>query len=144
MTGHPAIDTTDFPVCDVRVPPEVVSRILDRLDAAQPSPEASQRRSERYSLRGLAVLVLIGADGVTEAIIRVRLRNVSRHGVAFLSARPILPGTAFRIGLPIGPAGETVERAATAVRCRLVGHGLHEVGAEFSSVLPKRVAPDTR
>jgi hypothetical protein len=66
----------------------------------------------------------------------VRLRNISRHGVAFLCRTVMRPGTPLIIHLPIGPESSMVERRATVRRCRHVEGMIHEIGAEFGADSP--------
>ena len=91
----------------------------------------SRRRSTRHRLRGAAVVVKVQKHSIWPTVYRIRLRNVSRHGVAFLSRAPMMPGDFLRIELPIGPRSNMVEKHAIVRRCRYVEDMIHEVGAEF-------------
>ena len=127
------MSTTSRPVHDVGLSDEQVTLILDKLDAMEARVKKSERRSDRRYLRGTAMLVNLSRPGYTMADFRVRLRNISRHGVAFLSGNAMQPGTRLRIQLPIGPDLSIVEQEAVVTRCRQVESQVHEIGAEFPS-----------
>ena len=112
-----------------------VTKLLDELDACEVEPRASERRSNRHPFRGTALVVKMSLPGFTTADFCVRLRNISRHGVAFLSRHAFEPGAKLSLELPIGQHLEIVERQAVVVRNRQVGDQVYEVGAEFSVVL---------
>ena len=120
-------------VQDIGISDEDVTRILDRLDAVECETQKSKRRSDRRYLRGTAVIANMSLPGYTTADYRVRLRNVSNHGVVFLTRHSWDPGTRFEIQLPIGPELEAVESKAVVVRCRHVEGPVCEIGAEFAS-----------
>ena len=120
-------------VQDLGISDEEVTRILDRLDEAERQVKTSERRSTRRYLRGTAMIVNMSRPGYTMADYRVRLRNVSDHGVVFLSRHAWDAGTRFDIELPIGPDLSIVEKKATVVRCRHVEGPICEIGAEFIS-----------
>ena len=124
---------SDEMVFDIRISEEAVRRILDRLDSEESDVTKSLRRSERQPLHGKFVVVRVVAVDAPPTNLGTRLRNVSRHGIAFLSGRPILPGTPLKVRLPIGPEGKHVDKEAVCVRCRWVESVIHEVGAEFTS-----------
>lgn len=123
------------PICDIRLPPEAIERILNELDKNQCEVPNSKRRSERFRVKGRAVIVtVISGDHLAQApeqLIRVRLRNISQHGFAFLSGIMIPPEGHIKVDLPIGKGGEPVEKLAVVRRCRHVTGMVHEIGAEF-------------
>lgn len=112
---------------------EDVTRILDRLDAMECRTNISERRSDRRYLRGTAIITNMSLPGFTMADYRVRLRNVSQHGVCFLTRHSWEAGTRFEIQLPIGSNLDIVDHKAVVVRCRHVEGPICEIGAEFTS-----------
>ncbi len=118
-------------VQDIGLPDKDATRVLDALDAAECDPQADKRRSTRDYLRGTAVFVTLQASRPPAVAFRVRFRNVSKHGVAFLSCGPMVVGTRLRMELPAGNDLDTVERHAVGRRCRHVEQMIHEIGAEF-------------
>ena len=120
-------------VQDLDISDEEVNRILDRLDAMERQTKSSARRSDRRYLRGTAIITNMSLPGYTTADYRVRLRNVSQHGVVFLCRHSWEPGTRFDIQLPIGPDLSVVEKTAVVVRCRYVEGPICEIGADFIS-----------
>ena len=120
-------------VQDLGISDEEVTRILDRLDAMERQTKTSARRSDRRYLRGTAIITNMSRPGYTMADYRVRLRNVSQHGVVFLCRHSWEPGTRFDIQLPIGPDLSVVDRRAVVVRCRYVEGPICEIGADFIS-----------
>lgn len=122
----------DRPIQDIGIPDAEVSRILDRLDNEEFDVKRSERGLPRRFQRGTAVVALVLDSGVSALAYRVRLRNLSRQGVAFLSPVGLTIGSRLRIELPIGPDLGAVEEGAVVVRCRAVEEGIYEVGAELS------------
>ena len=118
-------------IYDLELSDEEVTAILDRLDAEELRVKTSGRRSLRRFLRGTALVVRMSLPGFTMADFRVRLRNISQHGVGFLSRYALEPGTRLTLQLPIGPDLSMVEKPAVVVRSRPVEGPIHEVGVEF-------------
>jgi hypothetical protein len=123
--------TLERPVVDLELSDEEVTRILDALDESELPIGDSERRSERRYLRGTALLVRLTRPGFTTADFRVRLRNISQHGVAFLSRYDWAPGTRLFVELPIGEQLAPTEKAAVVKRNREVADKVYEIGAEF-------------
>ena len=123
------------PICDIRLSPDEIGFILDDLDRSENEVADSKRRSQRFGLRGMSVIVTVKAGDehtmIPERMIRVRLRNVSQHGFAFLSGIMLPCGANLTLNLPIGNGGRAVEKRAVVRRCRHVNCMVHEVGAEF-------------
>ncbi len=123
------------PICDLRLSPDEIGFILDELDRNENEVADSKRRSERFRLRGMSVIVTVKSPDeytmIPERVIRVRLRNVSQHGFAFLSGIMLPCGANLMLNLPIGDGGRTVAKRAVVRRCRHVDRMVHEVGAEF-------------
>ncbi len=117
-------------VSKIRLSDEEINIIMDNLDALQRDAAGNQRRSERHRLRGRATVVVYETPNTTQKLI-VRLRNVSIHGIGFLSATPMIPDTEFQIWLPTGAGGRMVDKVATVRRCNVAPKMLHEIGAEF-------------
>ena len=123
--------TSNRPIVDLDISDDEVTRILDELDEAEVPMTDSERRSERHYLRGTALLVKLSQPGFTTADFRVRLRNISRHGVAFLSRYDLAQGTRLYAELPIGDHLSPTEKAAVVRRSRQVEENVYEIGAEF-------------
>jgi hypothetical protein len=121
----------DDQVQDIGISDEKVTKLLDNLDAAEVAVSGSQRRSARSPLRGTAVMAIVDEAGSAPNTYRVRLRNISLEGVAFLIGRPLYPGVEITIELPIGSGLSLVKRRAVVRRYRLVEEPFHEIGAEF-------------
>lgn len=118
-------------VYDIELTDEEVTELLERLDSAEGKVTNSERRSQRRFCIGTALIVGMSLPGFAGADFRVRLRNISQHGVAFLSRHPFQPGVRLGIELPIGPDLTPVERPACVVRCRQVTEKVFEIGADF-------------
>jgi len=118
-------------VQDIGLTDQEVTQILDELDAREASPANERRRATRDFLRGTAVFVTLNASRPPSVAFQVRLRNVSRDGVAFISCGPLVVGTRIRMELPTGDALDTVPRHAVVRRCRLVKQMIYEVGVEL-------------
>jgi hypothetical protein len=125
------MQTLERPVIDLELSDEEVTQLLDALDEAELPIADSDRRSERRYLRGTALLVKLTRPGFTTADFRVRLRNVSNHGVAFLSRYDWTPGTRLFVELPIGDHLAATEKASIVRRSREVAEDVFEIGAEF-------------
>ena len=122
------------PIHDLGLSDAEVTELLDNLDAGEIDTRESERRSLRRYLRGTALIVRMSRPGFTAADFRVRLRNISQHGVAFLSRHAWEPGTQICLELPIGPDLAIVEQQAVVVRSRHIEGEIHEIGAEFAGV----------
>lgn len=118
---------------DIGISDEDVTRILDRLDAAEIRVKDSERRSVRRYMRGTAIVAAVLRPGASPELYRVRMRNISEHGVAVLSPVAFEPGTRIFIELPVGPALSIVKKPAVVRRCRSVEGTIHEIGAEFGT-----------
>jgi hypothetical protein len=128
----------DQQVQDIGIPDEKVTKILDSLDDAEVSVTESARRSLRSPLRGTAVMAFVDEADSEPVTYRVRLRNISLEGVAFLIGRPLYPGVDITIELPIGPGLSLVKRRGVVRRYRLVEEPIHEIGVEFLSDTPPK------
>lgn len=115
-----------------------LSSILSMLDTQGTDKENNRRRTQRHALNGLALLVTIDQPSRPASTHRVRARNLSQNGVAFLCKTPILPETRLRIQLPIGPNGSIVEKPVIVRRCQHVRGMAHEIGAEFGHFVEKK------
>jgi len=126
MSNHPC------PIQDIGLSDQQVTELLDRLDAEEIEMPPIERRSTRRYLRGAAMVV--SASAAEEApSLRVRLRNVSRHGVAFLSSNGWEVGTRLRLELPIGSELASVEMLGVVVHRRHLEGPIFEIGAEFDT-----------
>ncbi len=120
------------PVYDIGLSDEEVSRILDKLATDEVDVRGSERRSPRRFMLGTALIVGMSRPGFATADFRVRLRNISRHGVAFIGRYALAPGTLLNLQLPIGPDLDITQEPAVVVRCRKVEEGVYEIGADFA------------
>lgn len=121
----------DRPIYDIGLPDEEVSRILDKLNAQEVQVTGTERRSVRHCILGTALIVGMSRPGFATADFRVRLRNISRHGVAFISRYALEPGTLLNIQLPIGRDLEIRQEPGVVVRCREVEDGIYEIGVDY-------------
>lgn len=124
-------ESDERPVYDIGLSDEEVTRILDKLAANELDVRDSQRHSSRRFIVGTALITGMSRPGFATADFRVRLRNISREGVAFLSRYALDPGTRFRIQLPTGPELNMVEEEAVVVRCRLIGDSIYDIGVQI-------------
>lgn len=108
-----------------------VERILDRLDAECGSAAHENRAAPRHPLRGRAVCVILVHPHATEAL-RVRLRNLSMSGVAFLSGKQLPPGTRIQLLMPHAVAAGVGDQIAVVRHVRVVEAGVFEIGASFT------------
>lgn len=118
-------------VYDVDLSDEDVTRILDKLVANELSVSDSRRRLSRRFIVGTALITGMSRPGFASADIRVRLRNISREGVAFLSRYALEPGTRFRIQLPTGPELSMVEEEAVVIRCQFIEDSIYDIGVQI-------------
>jgi hypothetical protein len=119
-------------VQDIGISDEEVTRILDQIEPDERVRQVEQRRSQRSYLRGTVVFVVVLKGLHPPAVLyRARLRNVSFHGVSFLTCGPMAPGTRLRMELPVGADLDTVEKHAIVRRCRHIERMIYEIGAEF-------------
>ena len=114
----------------LRLTEEYVTKILDQLDRDQASAAANARKSERHTYRAKVIVEWIVNDGAHRAA--VATRNLSRHGLGFLTTRFVYPGTRCRVRL-ISALNIAQVSEATVMRCRYLSGttGVHEVGVKF-------------
>ncbi len=127
----------DDPLEDIGISDEQVTRLLDSLDDAETPVSGSERRSSRSYLRGTAVVAFASEADTLRTAYRVRLRNLSRDGVAFLICSPLATGVEVTLELPVGPGLSLVKRRAIVQRCREVEGPIHEIGVEFLTEIPR-------
>lgn len=123
----------DSEVYRIRLSDQEAAAILDRLDAEQLDDENGQRRSSRHPLRGMEMVVAVAQQGQPAVSHQVKTRNVSQHGLAFITTAAMLPGTMITVHFPTGKGGEPVRKEAIVRRSRLVQGVVYEIGAEFCS-----------
>lgn len=116
---------------DLEISDEDANRLLDALDESQEGCKHSDRTSPRHFLRGTAFVRIVRDDHEPAAAHLVRIRNISRTGVAFLSPTAIEASMRLTIELPIGPNLSIVSKEAIARHSRDVSSGIVEIGAEF-------------
>jgi len=133
-------------VHDIQLSDEETTAILDLLDSQAHDLAEGRRRSKRLSLRGMAMVVTLD-DPDHPAVYRVRMRNASQHGVAFLINRPMSEGRLVRFHVPLDDNGKTSIKEAVVRHCRHVQKMIYEVGAEFGaagSPHPRAETPKVR
>jgi len=96
----------------------------------EPSPGAPRRQFRRFMVRADAELHPMDGARLDMAPIQVRLRDVSRGGVGFISAIPLEQGSAWRIqflerGYPIDTMGLLIRH------CRQVCPDVYLGGGQF-------------
>jgi hypothetical protein len=105
---------------------------LDQLDKkAGNGPGSERRRHARipHRLHDGIEAILTDPDG-HETVCRVRPRNVSQGGIAFLHEKFLLPDTRCTIML-ISNTDQLVEISGDVVDCRHVEGRLHEIAIAF-------------
>jgi PilZ domain len=135
---------TETEVFGFRLPDAEVGRLLNHLDDGESDVDDSKRRSARHALRGKAMVVFLSESGNADIGYSVRMRNISQHGLAFLTHRNMLPGTLIRIQLPMGTDRAVVQKRAVVRRCRHVQAMVFEIGAEFGADKPGSTQPGKR
>jgi len=123
----------DSEVYRIRLTDQETMAILDRLDAEQADNENHQRRSQRHPLRGMEIIVRVAQRGQPPVSHLVKTRNVSQHGVGFLSTAAMLPGTMIIVRLPTQKGKTPVQKEAIVRRSQLVEGMVYAIGAEFCS-----------
>lgn len=125
--------TTYKPRKAVRLTPNQLRALLDRLDAASAGDGAGadQRRSRRLRYRSERVRVtILNGRGESLSSFYVPSRNLSAHGMSFVYGQMLPAGQQLDITLPLLDEGLAVVKA-TVKRCRHVEGMIHEVGIEF-------------
>lgn len=102
--------------------------LLNTLDEHEHECDRSRRMAQRQPLREYGVLLYRES---TPAAFRVVTRNISTSGVAILFCQFMHTGEVIRLVMVDRASGEWIDREARVVRCRYVGHGVHEIGAAF-------------
>lgn len=116
---------------DIKLTDAVAALLLNRLEASEGDSQKSKRRSNRLDLRGVLLPITVLQDHEPVGVFRVRMRNVSQHGVGFLSRAAMTPGAVVTLHLPIGPNSRTVDKRAVIRRCSHVEGMIYDIGAEF-------------
>jgi len=75
---------TTRPVYDIELTDEEVTELLEKLASEETDVHKSERRSPRRFCIGTALIVDLSLPWFAGADFRVRMRNTSQHGVAFL------------------------------------------------------------
>jgi hypothetical protein len=116
---------------DIKLSDAATEHLLDKLETAEDEKVASKRRSERRDLRGVRLPITMRHDEDPVGVFHVRMRDISQHGVGFLSRAAISPGTAITVHLPLGPNGTSIDKHAVVRRCSHVDGMIYDIGAEF-------------
>ncbi len=110
---------------------------LDQLDRQQSNakPDTERRRHERYPHRiDEGVEVIFDAfDGQTVTC-RVRPRNLSQGGIAFLHDAYVYPETRCTVVL-VSSTDQAVELSGKVVGCRHINGKLHEIAMSFDRTI---------
>ena len=126
----------------IRLDDDLVTQILDELDAAGEAPD-QDRRAPRYSYRVKGLVIQMQQPGFATPIsYQVPTRNMSARGMSFLHGGFVHPGTRCMVQL-ITRYGTWNNANATTQRCRYVQANVHEVVILFDQELdPAIYCPD--
>jgi hypothetical protein len=115
---------------------DVKDLYLEQLDKqSQSGPGSERRRHERHSLRAREGLeVMFDAFDGQPMSCRVRPRNLSQSGIAFLHEAYVYPETRCTVVL-ITLTDQPIEISGKVVGCRHVTGKLHEVAVQFDRVI---------
>jgi len=122
---------SDRSVPAVRLSKAELRAILSTLNRPPPPGAASRRKSARHALGGVELTVEVHDVAPQVTAISVKALNISQHGLGFLSATALLPGTRLSLSLPIGPDKRPVTKYALVRRCTVIRGAVHEIGVEF-------------
>ena len=113
------------------VPPASLLEELDRLEHDNLTPSDHElRRWSRLSVRGEAELYPMDRSRLDCSPVEITLRDVSRHGMGFLSNQDLRPDSCWRCCFL--KAGHVIGQQALSVRhCSAVREGIYLVGAQF-------------
>ena len=125
------MSNADRSVPAVRLSKAELRAFLSALNRAPPPGAASRRKSRRHPLGGVDMTVEVHDTGPQVTDIPVKALNISQHGLGFLSATALLPGTRLSLSLPIGPDNGPVTKYALVRRCTVIRGAVHEIGVEF-------------
>ena len=120
---------------DIKLTDAAATALLDRLEAKEAVAGIDRRRSTRRELHGVVLPITVWQDNEPVGVFRVRMRNVSQHGVGFLSRAAMTPGAVVTLHLPIGPNAKTIDKRAVVRRCSHVQGMIYDIGAEFGDAL---------
>ena len=116
---------------DIKLTDAAAAALLDKLEANDTVADTDRRRSTRRELHGALLPITVWQDDEPVGVFRVRMRNVSQHGVGFLSRVAMAPGAVVTLHLPIGPSATTIDKQAVVRRCSHVQGMIYDIGAEF-------------
>ena len=94
--------------------------------------EGGLRRTPRVSLRGAATAFPVQGDG---AGFPIKVRDVSRGGLAFTHNAPLAVGTPLTVRLPLPNDAEPLRLTCHVRHCRQAKPGLFTIGAAFENPL---------
>lgn len=107
-----------------------LEELLDALDRREEAQYGAVRREPRYPYRHYDVKLHIIEPSGTQRTIRVITRNLSNHGLAFVHAGFLYPGT--RCTADLITADNAWQRVGgVVVRCTLISGKLHDLGVRF-------------
>lgn len=116
---------------DIKLTDAAAAALLDKLEVKETLTDKDRRRSTRRELHGALLPITVWQDDEPVGVFRVRMRNVSQHGVGFLSRAAMTPGAVVTLHLPIGPNTTTIDKRAVVRRCSHVEGMIYDIGAEF-------------
>jgi len=99
------------------------------MTAATTMSAADRRRRRRIDTESIAYLLPDAAPNTDEPW-EVRLHDLSRLGVGFLSSEAMSTGSLCRIRIGRGPM--RLARRMRVINCRQEGNNLYRIGAEFA------------
>jgi hypothetical protein len=123
------------PVVPMNVADREVEKLIDRLDRAERRHKAVQTRAERrIPFRCGGVVLSLDHPGLSNTLISVWTRNISRSGVGVLLGAFVHPGTQCDIELPRADGGKQTVFGIVQW-CRLIQGIVHELGIKFEEEL---------
>jgi len=125
-------ESATTPVATVADAIESTLEWLDRQGGKQINT-GERRLTRRRRYRVAATISFVPPGQNKYQSFEVRTRNLSRTGLSFLHKTLIYPRQSIRIHLPL-PDQSVRLFGATVVRVRSAGHGLFEIGAEFTDI----------
>ena len=118
------------------LPPEELSRLLAPSEILRDGP--SRRLHRRFPYHGPPRTTVIEAPGTGQITShRVRIRNISEGGMAFLHGGFVHDGSRIAIELENG-RGRNVILRGTVVQCRYLEASVHEICVSFDELIRPR------
>jgi hypothetical protein len=111
--------------------PETLLAELNRLEALRDAKKPGQQRQfNRFAIRADAELHPVSRSRLDRTPIEVKLRDIGRGGMGFITQQPLPAGSGWRVAFL--RHGYVVSHQAIFIRhCRPVSDGLYLIGAQF-------------